>query len=272
MWSKESGIKKKEYELNIFISSGVRENINETVELAGRLETGIEVCKLSEPGILDGNFDAVLAEFSDAFKNFAGKITLHGAFYDLNPVSKDSRIRDITIYRYNQSFKAAKALGAKTAVFHTGYNGMVKYPVFLEKFIESQIIFWKEFIKRFEDEGITVVLENTYEDVPDIILAIVNGVNSPNLKICIDTGHINVMSSLEIKDWIEKVGSKLHHMHLHNNSGCYDEHNSLLKGTINFNTVLETLRANNLNPDLTLEIFNFETAVESVKFLKEAKK
>jgi len=255
--------------LTIFISSSVRENIKETVELANKLDAGIEVSKFYEPAVLDGNFDSVLTEFSDVFKNFAGKVSLHGAFFDLNPVSKDSRIKDITIYRYNQSFKVAKILGAKTVIFHTGYNGMVKYPVYLEKFIESQVIFWKEFIKRFEDEDITVVLENTYEDVPDIILSIVDSVNSPNLRICLDTGHINVISSLEIKDWIEKIGPKLHHMHLHNNSGCYDEHNSLLHGTIDFNAVLGILRANKLNPDLTLEIFKFEAAAESAKFLRE---
>ncbi|MDD3012114.1 MAG: sugar phosphate isomerase/epimerase [Candidatus Gastranaerophilales bacterium] len=255
--------------MNIFISSSIRDNINETVELATKLETGIEVCKFAEPGILDGNFDAVLSEFSDAFKTFAGQINLHGAFYDLNPVSKDPRIRDITIYRYNQSFKAAKVLEAKTVVFHTGYNGMVKFPVYHEMFIENKIIFWKEFIKRFEDENITVVLENTYEDNPDIILSIIDGVNSPNLKFCIDTGHVNINSALEIKDWIEKIGSRLHHMHIHNNSKIYDEHNSLLQGTIDFNTVLETLKNNNLNPDLTVEIFKYELAIESVEFLKE---
>lgn len=255
--------------MNIFISSSIRENVKESVDLAQKFQTGMEVCKFAEPGILDGNFDTVLNEFSDAFKNFSGEISLHGTFYDLNPVSKDPRIRDITVYRYNQSFKAAKILGAKTVIFHTGYNGMVKFPVYHDLFIENTILFWKEFIKRFEDEGITVALENTYEDTPDLIMTVLNNVDSPYLKSCIDTGHVNINSPFEVEEWINKIGSKLHHMHLHNNSGSYDEHNSLLQGTINFKKVLETIRKNNLNPNLTLEIFKFETAIESIKFLKE---
>lgn len=258
--------------MNIFISSSIKESINETVELASKLETGIEISKFAEPGILDGNFDAVLTEFSEALRNFSGKISLHGAFYDLNPVSKDQRIVDTTVYRYNQSFKAAKTLGAKTVVFHTGYNGMVKFPVYHELFIANKIIFWKDFIKRFEDENITVALENTYEDKPDVILSIINEVNSPNLKACIDTGHVNINSPVKVKDWIEKMGSSLHHMHLHNNAGCYDEHNSLMQGTIDFDTVIETLKTNNLTPNMTIEIFKFDQAMESLNFLKENNK
>ena len=255
--------------MNIFISSSVKENIKDTVTLANELGAGIEVCKFAEPAILDGNFDAVLEEFSDALKDFSGNISLHGTFYDLNPASKDQRIKDITVYRYNQSLKAAKELGAKTVVFHTGFNGMVKLPVYYNTFIENKIIFWKDFIKRFEDEGIIVVLENTYEDEPDIILSIVNNINSPNLKICVDTGHVNINSSSKVEEWVEKIGSKLHHMHLHNNSGRFDEHNSLLNGTIDFDKVIKTLQNNNYNPNLVIEIFKLEAALESFEYIKK---
>lgn len=255
--------------MNIFISSSVKDNIKDTVKLANELGTGIEVCKFAEPPILDGNFENVLKEFSDALKDFAGKISLHGTFYDLNPASKDQRVKEITIYRYNQSLKAAKKLGAKTIVFHTGFNGMVKLPVYYNTFIENKIIFWQDFIKRFEDEGITVVLENTYEDEPDIILSIVDSINSPNLKICIDTGHVNINSSSKVEEWIEKIGSRLHHMHLHNNSGKFDEHNSLTRGTIDFNQVIKALQKNNFNPNLVLEIFKIDTALESFEYMKK---
>lgn len=254
--------------MNISISSLVTENISETIKLANELGTGIEVSKFADPKILDGNFDAAVAELALALKDFTGKISLHGTFYDLNPVSKEPRVREITTYRYNQSFEAAKAIGAETLVFHTGYNGVVRISAYQDIFIEKNIIFWKDFIKKFEAENITVALENVYEDTPDVVISIIDGVDSPNLKACIDTGHVNISSSLKAQDWIEQIGTRLHHMHIHNNSGIYDEHNSLLKGKVDFNNVVETLMANKLNPNLTLEIFKLEPAMESFNFLR----
>lgn len=254
--------------LNIFISSSVKENIEDTATLANELGVNIEVCKFADPVILDNGFENLLNHFSEALRDFQGKLSLHGAFFDLNPVSKDSRIVDITVYRYNQSLSIAKKLNARTIVFHTGYNGLVKFPVYHEKFIDNQILFWQEFIKRFEDEDITVALENTYEDTPEVILTILEEVNSKYLKTCIDTGHVNINSSCDIYRWIDRLGNYLHHMHLHNNLGDQDAHSSLLNGSLDFGKIFETLRKNNLTPNLAVEVFNADPAIESIEFLK----
>lgn len=256
-------------EKNIFISSSICENINDVIVMADELGINIEINRLADPVILDGNIDAHLKEYKSALNGYKGRLSLHGTFFDLNPVSKDHKIVELTEHRYNQSFKIAKELGIKTVVFHTGYNALVKLPVYYEKFVENQITFWKEFIKRFEDEGITVVLENTYEDTPEIIIKILDNVNSPYLKACIDTGHVNINSPLGITEWIDSYGSRLYHMHLHNNHADYDEHRSLLDGTLEFDKILNYIEEKGLNPNLTIEIFTQSPAVESAKFVKE---
>lgn len=254
--------------MDIYISSSARENIKDTVNLANKLGVNIEVCRFADSNILDNGYEAELNLFVEAFRDFQGKVTLHGTFFDLNPISKDTRIADITIYRYMQSLNTAKTLGANTVVFHTGYNSMVKASIYHDLFIENQIKFWQEFIKKFEDAGITAVLENTYENSPEIITSAINNINSKYLKACIDTGHVNINSNLDVSDWINAFGSNLHHMHLHNNFGNYDDHNSVLSGTLNFETIIKHLKEKNLSPNLILEIFQEQAAVESFEFIK----
>lgn len=256
--------------MNIYISSSVKEDINDTIHIANDLNVNIEICKFAESCILDGDLDSFINKYKSSLAKFQGILSLHGVFYDLNVVSKDSKVRELSIYRYNQSFKIAKALNIKTIIFHTGYNGLVKSPAYHNKFVNDQISFWKEFIKQFEDADITVALENTYEPTPEVILNILQNVNSKYLRSCIDTGHVNINSESSIQDWILKMKDYLHHMHLHNNHGKYDEHNSLLDGSINFKEIIEFLIKNNLNPNLTLEIFNQKSSLESLNLVKEA--
>jgi len=254
--------------LNIYISSSVRESIKDTVDLANELGANLEICKFADSKILDGNLEAEVKECLEALEGFNGKLSLHGTFFDLNPISKDSRVADITTYRYNQSLNIAKTLNAKTVVFHTGYNGQVKSKIYHDLFVENQILFWTDFIKRFEDAGITAVLENTYENSTEVITSAINHVNSKHLKACIDTGHVNINSSLSVSDWIDALGENLHHMHLHNNFGDFDDHNSLLAGTLDFKKILSHLKASKLSPNLVIEVFNEKPAMESFEFIK----
>jgi len=258
--------------MNIFLSSTLDSNLKKAADFATLHNLNLEISRFGEIETLDNNFDALLEEAKEALKDFTGKLTLHGFFIDLNPACPDPKIKEATIYRYNQALKIARELKAQTIVFHSGYNGLVKHPVYHSNFLKESINFWKEFIKQFEETGIMAVLENTYENEPDIIIQIIDNVASPNFKMCIDTGHVNINSQYSVKEWIEKVGTRLHHMHLHNNSGYADEHRSIYNGTVDFNQVLDTLKNNNLNPDLVLEIFEKDAALESVDFIKNYEK
>lgn len=254
---------------DIYISSCITNNKKDLIELAKRLKAGIEICDFLDPAVLNGNFDTVLQDYYKNFSQYDLKLAIHAPFFDLNHIAIEEAVKKITIHRYNQCFKAATVLKAKTVVFHAGYNSMIKMDFYPEYFKENQIKFWSEYIKRFEDNGIVAVLENTYEDDPSIISAIIEGVNSKNLKFCLDTGHANIYSKISVYEWIKQAGQNLYHIHMHNNSGLYDEHNSILKGNIDFNLVMKILSELNLNPDLSLEIFNQEAAEESINFLDQ---
>jgi sugar phosphate isomerase/epimerase len=255
--------------LDIYISSSVDKNLSYAVNLANSKGLNMEISRFGSMINLNEEFDDRLSFYKSVFKNFEGKLSLHGFFFDLNPSTPDPEVLKITKHRYNQSFKIATELKAKTVVFHSGYNSLIKHPDYNRDFVNFQIDFWNSFIKRFEDEGITVAIENTYEFTPDVLIKIVDTVNSDCLKLCIDTGHTNINSILDNAQWVEKLGSRLHHMHIHNNHGNSDAHSSLINGNIDFDSIFAKISELNLNPNVTLEIFSVGEVLESYDFLQK---
>ncbi|MDD3149730.1 MAG: sugar phosphate isomerase/epimerase [Candidatus Gastranaerophilales bacterium] len=254
--------------MEIYISSSANKDLKKVIRFASDLGANLEISRFGRIETLDKEFEQRLEFYQKELSQFKGKITFHSFFHGLNPASQDIKIKEITKIRYNQALKIAKTINANTIVFHTGYNGLTKHPVYHRCFIENTIYFWRKFVKEFENADITAVLENTYEPTPEVITKIIDGVNSNNLKACIDTGHININSLMNVTEWIEAFGHRLHHMHLHNNNNDFDLHNALQDGTINFEKVIEFLREKNLSPQVVLEIFNEEDVKKSYEFLK----
>jgi sugar phosphate isomerase/epimerase len=246
----------------------VYKDFEKSVNFAKDNDFNLEISRFGSMVGLNKEFEERLSLYKNVLSDFKGKLSLHGFFFDLNPSSPDPEILKLTEHRYNQSFKIAKELKANTVVFHSGYNSLIKHPDYNRDFINYQIDFWNHFIKRFEIENITVAIENTYEFTPDILIKLVDTVNSDHLKLCIDTGHTNINSMIDIPTWIEKISKRLHHMHLHNNYGAADEHSSLLRGNIDFKPVFSKLFEKNLNPNLVLEIFTAEETLESYGLLE----
>jgi sugar phosphate isomerase/epimerase len=251
----------------ILITSSVEKTIKEAAILADELGTGLEISRFPMMQKIDDDFLAIINDVKNSIKDFSGEISLHGLFSDLNPGSKDLAIREIAKKRYNQSFELAKEIGAKHIVFHSGHKGM-KHHLSIENNQKNLICFWKEFIKKFEDNGITAVLENVLDFDYTNIITIVDNVQSPNLKVCLDTGHANLCSSIAPQKWIEQYGNRLQHLHLHNNYGTNDDHAGIYMGTVNFTDVIKTLKQQKTDAYTVFEIFNKQQLIESIKIFK----
>lgn len=250
---------------DIYVSSKIKDDLKEVVDIANRQNLNIELKGFVKNRDLD-NLDKLLPLYKSTLKDFKGKLALHGAYQKVNPVSKNPEKRQFTFFRYSQSVQIAKALNVKTIVFHTGYDDFRRWPE-TGWFIDEQVEFWKNFVKKLEGTDITIALENTDEKKPEILIEIVDRVKSDRLKLCIDAGHVNHKTSMTVREWIEEEGLRLHHMHLHNNYKIMDDHNSLLKGTIDFKEVFKALKEHNLTPGLSLEINDYKSTIESLEFM-----
>lgn len=95
--------------------------------------------------------------------------------------------------------------------------------------------------------GVTVCYENMPMlefsiSTPEEILSVVNEINDDNLKVCLDTGHVNVFKELNVYDEVIRVGEKLRVLHVHDNVIARDIHLLPCFGTLDWKSFAKALR------------------------------
>ena len=85
------------------------------------------------------------------------------------------------------------------------------------------------------DDKISEVLE----EEPGMFLDIVTAVDHPNLRQCLDIGHVNTYAKAPVMQWLESWKDYLSHFHIHNNDGSWDTHSPLDCGNIPMGEFLE---------------------------------
>ena len=253
----------------LYIPSIDEHSLNSVVEKAIVNNFGIELFDFVNPLILNNG----LSEYTFRLKKLlSGKyveLSAHAPFYDLNAISIDSDIVDITLKKYNDFLNSILELDVKKVIFHTPFDCTAKLEFYKNYFIEKYSEFWEKYVKIFEENEIVALLENTHEQTPDIIKNVITNVNSKNLKTCIDIGHININSDVSVYEWIKAMGKDLCYMHLHNNDGIYDLHTSVKNGTLDFQKIYKLILDLGLNPDMSFEIFDEKKLEESIKFVSD---
>lgn len=188
---------------------------------------------------------------------------LHGPFNELFPSAIDPKARDLAYSRFEQTYHLAKGYGINRVVLHSGY---VPYIYFKSWFLEQSAEFWKTFMQD-KPQDFHIMIENVLEDEPNTLAKLIEAIGDKRVRACLDIGHANCTSSLDLIEWIKTLGPWLSHVHIHNNYKSYDNHNSLGEGTINMNTVLEGLHLY-ASKDLTFSIESLECA-RSLTWLSE---
>ena len=94
---------------------------NEMQEIIEQTGMGVESIDFSIADVLD-HWEEHLPEYKERFHVMGtAHLTLHGPFLDLNPAAYDSQIRQVTRLRFDQSYEAARELGAEKIVYHSCY-------------------------------------------------------------------------------------------------------------------------------------------------------
>ena len=167
--------------------------------------------------------------------------------------SRQIKSRDIAVKRYRQTVAMARRLGIRRIVIHDGYIPFVYFP---EWFVEQSVRFWRDFLPEVPQD-MTIALENVMDDGPDMLAAIMEGVNDPRLGVCLDVGHANTtVSKTPPLDWIAPLSPWLRHVHIHNNFGDWDLHNPLGEGNIPMEQVLDALLTACPTATFTIENMN----------------
>ena len=217
---------------------------------------GLEIAEFCTAWNIDRRFKLTDSRVRESLQGVSRSI-LHAPSNELFPCAIDEKARELAAYRYRQAIDLAKRYGSKKVVIHGGYHPWMYYPVW---YVGQSVSFWKDFLK--EDPGVEIVLENVLETQPDLILEILEGVDDPRLRMCFDVGHINAYSYIPIMDWLETCAPWIGHIHVNNNDGREDLHQSLPDGSIPMKELLR--RIQDLCPDatVTLEVTEAKSSLE----------
>ncbi|XWX03972.1 sugar phosphate isomerase/epimerase family protein [Aggregatilineales bacterium SYSU G02658] len=231
---------------NVLLSAG-RENIEQCADLARHFGLGIEVMAFAFPDVLDGDVDAEVARYQHWLKDVPGPITLHGPFFDMVSGSLDARINALCTERYQQAISIAAELGAAQIVLHANFIGSLHNLAYREGWHQRSVDFWGPIADFAQARNVPIAMENMWEFDPSIITDLLQAVNSPYLRACLDVGHAHIFSKPEfdLATWIEAFTPWIIHFHLNNNNGILDEHHAFdwEGGTLNYHELLPPLRA-----------------------------
>ena len=228
--------------------------------LARQYGLGLEISEFCTAYNMDSHFAQVDPAVREKI-TYSDRFVLHAPFNELFPCAIDPKATELARQRYLQAIQLARAYGASKVVIHGGYNARMYYPVW---YTEQSILFWKDFLK--EDPGVQIVLENVLEEEPGMLLDIVQGVNDPRLRLCLDVGHVNAYSDIPVTAWIDACAPFISHFHIHNNDGSWDTHSPLFEGTIPMEALLNKISTFCPEATVTLELADAES---SLKWMEE---
>lgn len=229
----------------------------------------IEIQTFCHPAAVEGDWKKKIKEFRGILADFRGKIHLHGAIFDLNPISEDIKVVELTKRRYFQSLKIAQELEAKIVVFHSQYNCLRRDRYFMDRWVNAHLAFWPEIVEEAAKKNIVIALENSWERTPLLIKELVTRISSPNFKICLDTGHANVFSNISIEEWAKCFAKELYYVHIHDNNGEIDEHLAAGEGSIKFDEFFATLKKLGVSPKFNIEVDTMEGIRKSIDYIEK---
>jgi sugar phosphate isomerase/epimerase len=178
--------------------------------------------------------------------------TLHGPFMDLSPGGVDKRIKEVTFDRLLKTIELSHFFKPKMIVFHPGYERW-KFDGDVKLWLESSLQTWGPLVKEAEERGLTLAIENVFEESPDSIKNLLDEIHSPHFRFCFDTGHHHVFSKTALPLWIDALREFLSEVHLHDNHKEMDEHLPVGEGGFDFNQFFSLLSRYKLSPLYTIE-------------------
>lgn len=216
---------------------------------------------------LDGAEAKDLVRIREEFAARGLTVTMHGPYSGINPGSPSEETRKRTVERYKRVFEVASYLRPKNVVLHAGYHER-KFHGDEELWIAQSLKTWPPFVKEAEGLGVVIAAENIFEKTPGTLKSLTERIDSPNFGVCIDSGHLNVFSTVDMEEWFSALGPRIAEVHIHDNSGASDDHLPAGEGEIDFPLFFTLLKKYALDPVYTIEPHGEEMMRRAMKSIK----
>jgi len=241
------------------------------------LPRDIEIQDFFDASLLNGDWASAAARARKLLDGHTGRIGIHGPFWGFNIASQDPDVRDIVRRRFHQGLDVCEAIGANQMVIHSpfstwDYNNLDNLPNARASVVERTHDTIGEVVKRAEDMGCVLVVENIEDVDPHARVELVKSFESEAIAVSIDTGHAcyahGSTGAPPVDYYVGAAGNLLQHVHLQDADGYADRHWSLGEGIIHWHSVFAALGALTSNPRLIVEIRDKTKIPASVDYLK----
>jgi sugar phosphate isomerase/epimerase len=236
----------------------------------------LEVQDFFTAEVLNGDWKPLAEEIKRELDGHTGRLGIHGPFWGFTIASKDPGVRDLVTKRLHQGLDVCAALGATQMVIHSpyttwDYNNLDYNPGGREEMIARTHATIGSAVKRAEDMGCVLVIENIEDKDPHARVELAQSFNSEAVKVSIDTGHANYAygstGGPPVDYYVHAAGDALHHVHLQDTDGHADRHWAPGDGIIRWTEVFRALGRVNSNPRLILELRNKEEVRKGADYL-----
>jgi sugar phosphate isomerase/epimerase len=195
------------------------------------------------------------------------KITVHSPLSDINIASYNDTIRRSSVKQIKNSIDLASSMEPGIVVVHPGHIPILGKK-FEQKILNNSKDSLNECSRYAEDRGVMLCIEN----MPDIegllgkdLYQLDKIVKEIGAFITLDVGHANNM--------MFNIGEMLHsplikHIHLSDNDGSFDNHNSIGSGDIDFKSLFNELKKINYQGILVVEVKDPKAVIESLDYLE----
>lgn len=219
-------------------------------------------------GGLDSALPEDLRRIREEFAARGQGVTMHGPYSEINPGSANEEIRERTVLRFKRVFEVLEDLRPMTVVLHAGYSER-KFRGDEALWLSQSLKTWPPFVKEAERLGVVIAVENIFEKTPRTLKALVDSIGSPNFGVCIDSGHLNVFSTVEMEEWFSALGPRIAEVHIHDNNGSADDHLPVGEGQIDFPLFFSLLEKYAADPVYTIEPHGDEVMRRAIKAIRK---
>lgn len=239
--------------------AGIDKTLEETLEFIENL--GLEYAELVHQFPCE-NIDSTILE------SYNLKYSVHTPFMDVNIAALQDKSRLNSIKQIKDTIDFANKINAEAVVVHPGLASFLANKYFLDKvynFADESI---KEIGEYGKDLGVLTTIENMpkfdgmiYQDMEYLDELLV----SLDMAMTLDIGHAN-HAGYSPEDMIF---DSIKHVHAHDNFGDDDAHLTLGEGSIELNTLINTLENNDYDGIYIIEVNDFDSIKKSYEYMKK---
>lgn len=236
----------------------------------------LELQEFFEASVLDGDWRDRAARTRRVLDGYTGRLGIHGPFWGFTIDSEDPEIRAVVTRRLMQGLDAVEAIGATQMVIHSPYttwdaNNLDYNRRGREGIVERAHATLAPVVKRAEEIGCVLVIENIEDKDPHDRVALARSFESRAVRVSIDVGHAHYAhhstGAPPVDYYVRAAGEMLAHVHVQDADGHADRHWLPGEGTIRWPSVFKAFADWCETPRLLVEVKDQANLMKGVDHL-----